>query len=263
MPAAGPSELEAALIIKSDAPRRLAEQMGSLTSIAGYRLHPEPPQPIRDLYFDTSERTLRAKHVALRLRTIGSLHLITLKGPSRQTDWGGAERLELEEPWSEQALARMVEALRRAGIALRQTSITTDARIQAMTSLGLVVVQDRETYRQPRNVARMDDPRGTPLAELAVDAVTYHFGAKVVRLYDVEIEAKSADGPPAVRAIAERLVSQYAPALQPWPYGKLVTGDVIDRLLRESALDGLLGPDNTLTPAAVERIEGVLTREGP
>lgn len=263
MPAVGPSELEAALIIRSDTPRRLAEQISELTSIAGHRLHPEPPQPIRDLYFDTPEHALASKHVALRLRTIGDRVLVTLKGPARLSDWGGAERLELEEPWSEKALARMVEGLRRAGAVLRPSQGAKGRPTEDLTALGLTAVQDRETHRQPRGVTRMDDTHGTQLAELAVDAVIYHFGETVIRLFDVEIEAKSAGGPPVVRAITERLVSRYRPALQPWPYGKLVTGEVIERLLRESALDGLLGPDNTLMPAAFDRIESVLTREGP
>jgi len=111
MPAAGPSELEAALIIRSKSPRRLAEQIGALNSIAGYRLHAEAPQPIHDLYFDTAGRVLAAKRIALRLRTIGSDHLLTVKGPSRLTDWGAAERPELEEPYSTEAVARMVDVL--------------------------------------------------------------------------------------------------------------------------------------------------------
>lgn len=263
MPAVGPSELEAALIIRSDAPRRLAEQISALTSIAGYRLHHEPPQPIRDLYFDTRERALAAKRVALRVRTIGQLHLLTVKGPSRRTEWGAAERLELEQPWSVEALDKTVATLRRAGVTLPRAANPTAAPIEVLRALGLDVVQDRETQRQPRSVTRPDDPRGTALAELAVDAVTYHFETKIVRMYEIEIEAKSAGGASAVRAIMDRLGAQFAPTLQPWPYGKLATGQTIERLLREGAFDGLLGADQTLSPAALERIEAVLTQEGP
>jgi len=125
------------------------------------------------------------------------------------------------------------------------------------------VVQDRETHRQPRSVTRPDDPRGTVLAELAMDTVIYHFEAKTVQMYEIEIEAKSAGGASAVKTIIERLVAQFAPALHPWPYGKLVTGQTIERLLREGAFDGLLEPDQTLSPAAFERIEDVLTQESP
>ena len=261
--AAGPNELEAALIVSSDAPRSVTERVAALTSIAGYRLRAEVPQPIHDLYFDTPERALAAKHVALRLRTIGSLHLVTVKGPSRRTEWGAAERLELEEPWSAEALEKMVGALQRAGVTLKRAANRMGAPVEVFRAFGFDVVQDRETQRQPRSVTRSDDPRGTTVAELAVDALAYHFETKIVRMYEVEIEAKTAGGGSAVRAITERLVAQFAPTLWPWPYGKLTTGDVIDRLLREGALEGLLGSDNTLSPAAVERIEAVLTREGP
>lgn len=261
--AAGHNEFEVALIVKSDAPRRVAEQVGALTSIAGYCLQPEAPQPIRDLYFDTPKRTLAAKHVALRLRTIGALRLLTVKGPSRRTEWGAAERLEFEESWSAGALDRTVETLRRAGVTLARAADATAAPIEVLRALGLDVVQDRETHRDPCGVTRSDDPLGTAVAELAVDAVAYHFDVNVVRMYEIEIEAKSAGGASAVRAIMDRLVTQFAPALRPWPYGKLATGDIVERLLREGALQGLLGIDNTLSPAALDRIEAVLTQEEP
>ena len=262
MPAAGPRELEAALIIRSDAPCRLAEQISTLTSIAGYHLQPEAPQPIHDAYFDTPQRALAAKHVALRLRTIGSLRLLTVKGPSRRTEWGAGERLELEEPWSAQSLEKMLDALRHA-LTLPRDPNAQGPPVDVIRALGLDVVQDRETHRQPRRVTRSDDPLGTALAELAVDAVTYHFGVNVVRMYEIEIEAKSAGGASVVRAIMDRLVAQFAPALRPWSYGKLITGDIIGRLLREGTLDSLLGADDALLAAAIDLIEGALTREGP
>jgi len=260
--AAGDKELEAALIVSSDTPQRIVRQIAALTLIAGYRLQPETPQPIHDSYFDTPRRALAAKRVALRLRTIGPLCLLTIKGPSRRTEWGAAERLEFEEPWSAEALDKLVDMLRLAGVTMGRAGRAQGPPVDVIRALGLDVVQDRETLRQPRSVTRSDDQRGVVVAELAVDAVTYHFDVNVVLMYEIEIEAKSAAGTSAVRAIMDRLVAQFAPSLHPWPYGKLITGDIIQRLLRQGALDGLL-VDNTLSPAALDRIEAVLTQEGP
>ncbi len=256
--AEGHKEFEAAVIVRSHTPRRVLGHVAALTSFAGYHLQPETPQPIHDTYFDTPGRVLAATRVAMRLRTIGALRLLTLKGPSRRTEWGAAERLELEEPWSAASLDKVVDALRHAGVTLSRDPDADGSPVDVIRALGLDVVQDRETQRQPRSVRRLDDPGGTALAELAVDAVIYHVEPKIVRMYEVEIEAKAAGGASAVRVIMERLVAEFAPALQPWPYGKLVTGDTIERLLREGTLENLLGEDDTLSPAAIDLIEGAL-----
>lgn len=254
----GHKELEAALIVRSHTPRRVLGHVAALTSVAGYRLQPETPQPIHDTYFDTPQRMLAAQRVALRLRTIGALRLLTLKGPSRRTEWGAAERLELEEPWSAGSLDKMVDALRHAGVTLPRDPDADGSPVDVIRALGLDVVQDRETQRQPRSVIRLDDLGETALAELAVDAVTYHVETNIVRMYEVEVEVKAAGGASAVRAIMERLVAEFAPALQSWPYGKLSTGDIVGRLLREGALGSLLGADDELLPPAIDLIEGAL-----
>jgi len=256
-------EFEIALIVRSETPRQVVGHVAALTSIAGYRLDAQTPQPIRDLYFDTPTRGLAAQRVAVRLRTVGASCFVAVKGPSRRNEWGAADRLEFEEPWSADALDRAVETLRRAGVTLPGAANPTAAAIDVLRGLGLDVVQDRETERQPRSVRGLDHPGGPALAELAVDAVAYHVEAKTVRMYEVEIEAKAAGGAPAVRAIMDRLVAQFAPALQLWPHSKLATGEIVEDLLRAGALDDLLGPDNTLLPAALDRIDAALTRENP
>lgn len=256
-------ELEAALTISADDPGRVAGEVAALSSIAGYRLRPGAPQPIHDLYLDTPQRGLLARRIALRLRTIARDRFVTVKGPPRQTAWGAVERLELEARWSAESLNLMIEALRGEGVTLPRASGRTGAPIETLRALGLDVVQDRRTHRRPRAVTRADDPRGVALAELAVDAVVYRLETAMVHLHQVEIEARSADGAPVVRAIVDRLATQFAPALRPWPYGKLVTGEAIARLLRTGSLTGLIGADGTLLPAGIERITLALTREGP
>jgi hypothetical protein len=131
-----------------------------------------------------------------------------------------------------------------------------------MRWLGLRVVQDRETHRRPRGVVREAELAGPVLAELAVDAVVFRTDHREVRLYDVEIEAKSPDGPAAAQSVAHALASRYAAALRRWPYGKLATGDVIEHLFAEGALHGLLAPDGALTPAAYDTLERVLVERG-
>jgi len=97
-------ELEATLLICSENPQEIVGQVASLTGIEDYRLLPQDPSKIHDIYFDTPDAFLNNKKIALRLRQIGTEQWITLKGPSYLTGWGSMERLEIEESWSKKSL---------------------------------------------------------------------------------------------------------------------------------------------------------------
>jgi hypothetical protein len=256
-----PREFEIALIVRSEAPRQVADHVAALASVAEYRLLPHPSLPIHDRYFDTADGALTAGRVALRLRTAGESLLIAIKGPARRVEWGAVERLEFEAPWSGETLSKAIDVLQESGVVMPHRRVCRDAPVEVLRALGLDIIQDRETERMPRSVTRSDDTGASVIAELAVDAVAYHVGAAVVRTYEVEIEAKSVEGPRAVQAISESLVSQFAPALRPWPHGKLATGQTIERLYRDGSLRGLLGADNTLSPSTLDLIEASLAGE--
>ncbi len=89
-------ECEATLIILSDDPQVVVQQIAVPTSVANYRLLPQGPQLIRDRYLDTPDKALQAKTLALRIRELQGHHWITLKGHSQPTVGGGVERLEIE-----------------------------------------------------------------------------------------------------------------------------------------------------------------------
>ena len=122
-----------------------------------------------------------------------------------------------------------------------------------MVSLGLEEVQARVTRRMPRDVLT-HGPEARPLAELAINAVTYHFRDARVRLFEVEVEAKGQGDASTVKRITESLHDEFPVQLLLWPYGKLPTGKAIQELLAEGDLDDLIGEDDILRPAAYERI---------
>jgi hypothetical protein len=125
-----------------------------------------------------------------------------------------------------------------------------------MASLGLEQVQTRVTTRTPRDlVAR--GAENEPLAELAIDAVTYRFRQGRVRLLEVEVEAKGGGDASTVERITARLRDEFPFQLGPWPYGKLPTGKAIQELLADSQLDGLTGQDGMLRPEDYEQIAEV------
>lgn len=256
-------EIEATLIIWSETPQVIAEQIARLNSIGNYRLLPQDSKTIHDLYLDTPDHALQNQKLALRVREIGATRWITLKGPSRPIgEWGGVERLEIEASWSQDALTRVVKEFMDRGIEVLQQRQEFDYvhPLDVMSSLGLEVVQRRECQRKVRNIVHAGKESGPVLAELAIDSVVYHFSDHQVCHHEVEIEAKWEDGPTVIKIVIERLDKMYRRALRRWDYGKLATGKAIEKLLSEEALEGLLNSNNNLKPIAYDKVDDYLKR---
>ncbi|HIE30313.1 TPA: CYTH domain-containing protein [Candidatus Poribacteria bacterium] len=259
-----PREIESTLIICSEKPKTVVRQIGSLTSIANYRLLFRDTETIHDLYFDTRDRSLQTRRLALRIREIGAMRWITLKGPSLPTDWGGVERLEIEEPWSQDALTRVVRELMSRKIKMPQQRQDFDYAhpLDVMMNLRLEIVQDRNTHRQVRNIVSASEESKSVLAELAIDSVVYHFSGQAICHHEVEIEVKVEDSFTVLKTVIESLVAMYNPALRRWHHGKLATGKAIENLLSEGALEGLLDIERNLKPVAYDKIDDYLMRGG-
>jgi len=255
-------ETETALLICGDDPAGIARRIAGLAEIASYRLVRRPFIRLRDLYFDTPDGLLRKQHLAMRLRESDQVCLITLKGPSRPAAGGGMERLEIEAPWSQAALQRITGELVKRGVSVRTLRLDTMARpLRVMNSLGLRVVQGRETRRTVRDVVPAGQTK-PQLAELAIDSVAYRFEYKRFKLHMIEVEAKSQDGLQALGAITRDLSKMFEPALRPWPYGKLATGLATEKLLRQGALKDLIDDDLHLSPAILGKLARSLKRTG-
>jgi len=113
-------ESESTLVILSEHPEAVADEIAGLTSIGSYLLLPQGSTMIHDIYFGVSDRELIKQGLALRVREIGTTRLITLKGPAQATDWGGIERFETEVPWSQDALSMIMEQLTDTEIEIPQ-----------------------------------------------------------------------------------------------------------------------------------------------
>jgi inorganic triphosphatase YgiF len=256
----GAIETEIAFVFSSGNAQRVRRHIADLTSIDKYQLLPQNSESLHDRYFDSPRHDLRAKGFALRLREIDKTPWITLKGPSKSTDWGGVERLEIEVPWSQDALNGVLEKLSDSRIKLQHGNKKPKGvePLDAMMGLGLRVVQDRQTHRQIRNVVIGE---GSPvLAELAIDSVVYHFTGQEVLHYELEIEAKVEDGSTVLKAVIASLVAIHGYTLRRWDHSKLATGMAIEELLGEEGAEGLLDVDNHLKPSAYDRIDDRLKR---
>ena len=82
----------------------------------------------------------------------------------------------------------------------------------------------------------------------------YHFAGGDVRLSEVELEAKSRKGRDIIEELSRQLLSDFGLALRRWRFGKLVTGEKIERLLTRGSLTSFMKGDR-LKPEAFASIE--------
>jgi hypothetical protein len=253
-------EIEAALIVYADAPRAIEQRLTDLQTLAEFSLIPRATEIIEDTYFDTTDRSLQARLIALRARRLDDTWRLTMKADAHRA-LAGEERLEIESAWSSGALHNVLSELRNRGVDVPGSpgELGSADPTAVMASLGLEEVQTRVTTRTPRNVV-LRGAESEQLAELAIDAVAYRFREEPVRLLEVEVEAKGRGDASIVERITARLHNAFPSQLRPWPYGKLPTGKAIQELLAIGQLDGLIGEDGMLRPVAYEQIARLLNR---
>lgn len=248
-------ELELVLLIVSDNPGSTAARIAKLESIDEYRLIPEPTKILHDIYLDTPDHNLGKKRINLRIRGSGGNYWITLKVSPGLFTRRRHERQEVEIPWSRESLSQITGMLVQRGVRLTMAPRLdlSLSQVDVMRQMGLQIVQDRETERTPRNIVEAKN-ESEVLAELEIDSVLYHFERHQIRLYELELEAKSQKGRGVLEDLSRRLLRDYASELRRWRYGKLVTGEKIERLLGTGELDNLV-KGSTLKPEGYSRIE--------
>jgi hypothetical protein len=282
-----PREVEGVLLVCADDPDGVARRLGAVDAIDRFDLLARPPQRIRDTYVDTGDGAVAGARVALRVRELDGRPLLTLKADARRTGTASA-RVELEAPWSAEALRAALDELRRRGLRLPDPPPEGSGEPQGgapvgregsgepqggapvgreplavLAGLGLHPTQVRDTTRTPRDVVERDRPGARPVAELAIDDVGYRFPGGTVRLLEAEVEAKGQGGLATVQALLGVLAEAFPGELRPWPYGKLVTGRAVERLLATGGLAGLLDPAGRLRPAAFDRLAEILSQNNP
>ena len=260
----GPHEVEGVLLVRAGDQEAAAAKVAALEAVGRFRLRHRPAQRIRDTYLDTGDGALGAARVAFRVRELDGSPLLTLKADAVRSGLA-AQRLELEAPWSAAALGMVLEELRRRGIAVVDAPEGAGAGepLADLAGLGLRPTQTRETTRTPRDVLEGDDAAAGPVAELTVDDVGYRLPAGTARLLEVEIEAKGSGGLETVQALLGALAEGFPGELRPWPYGKLATGRAVEQLLAAGRLEGLLGPDDRIRPAAHDLLAEFLAANSP
>ncbi|MBI5879440.1 MAG: CYTH domain-containing protein [Chloroflexi bacterium] len=259
---ASPVELEVAFMIRAVNAPAIGRLIAGLQRIGDYSMHHTGAHRIRDIHFDTLERRLGTRGFVLRIRRLDAGDLLTLKGASRATTWGGVERLEIEGPWSSDTYGQIEQALAGAGIDLGMSAANFEAadHIAAMRAAGFDIIQYRETGRITFSVS---DDGGAQLAELSLDRVSLRLGARIARFTQAEIESKSAAGASQLPALTAALRAQMGDALRDWPFGKLATGLALADRFAAGVLDDYCDADGEVTPEGVDALEQLLTARRP
>jgi len=257
-----PQESEIALAISSHEPQEILERIASLRALPGYQLIPGDSMDMHDLYFDTRDRALDPLRLALRVRETGPTALLALKGPEEKVDSGLVVRLEIEEPWSQAVVTKVISELAARGIQLSEPeSIPDHVRPrEVLEDLGFEVIQDRETRRQVRNITPRDKENGPVLAEMDIDSVVYRLGEEEIRHYEVEVELNPETEVGTIAQVRDALTKELGDGLRRWAHSKLAIGFALEELRIKGALEGALDPEGNLKPAAYDRIDEYLKR---
>ncbi len=257
-----PREVEGVLLVRAGDQEAAGRRVAALEAVDRFELRPRPDQRIRDVYLDTGDGALAAAPVAFRVRELDGRPLLTLKADPVRAGLA-TERLELEAPWSAEALQAVLEELRRRGVELPVPPEGPGEPLADLAALGLRPTQIRETTRTPRDVLERGDPGAGPVAELTVDDVADRLPGGTARLLEVEVEAKGPGGLETVQALLAALAEALPEDLRPWPYGKLATGRAVERLLASGRLEGLLDRGGRVRPAAHDLLAAFLAQNSP
>ena len=257
-------EVEGVLLVNADDQAAAGDRVAALETVDRFQLRPRPAHRIRDVYVDTGDGALAGSRVAFRFREQDGRPLLTLKADVVRSGLA-SERLELEAPWSAEALQAALEELRHRGVELPTQPQRAGAGepLADLAALGLHPTQTRETTRTPRDVVERDDPGAGPVAELTLDDVAYQLPAGRARLLEVEVEAKGPGGMETVQSVLGALAERFPDDLRPWPYGKLATGRAVEQLLASGRLEGLLDGEDRIRPAAHNLLAEFLGENSP
>ena len=99
-----------------------------------------------------------------------------------------------------------------------------------MKEIGMDVLEDQQVDRETKDIFPPGGDDGPALAELSIDSVSYHFRGTTVRLFELEIEAKSCHGSKALSRFRDR-PRGLDQSLGGWSFIKLETGRDPEKLI--------------------------------
>lgn len=228
------TEIETKLVVIAEDPQTLMDEIACRERMGDYLIKPLGTRTFTDTYYDTLERTLTARGVAVRTRHQKGSVIFCIKESERIREDGAAFREELEMPWSARCIEHIERVMQNGPVGKRKILYETDASGSALASLGLFSIQTRQTRR---NTCEICSPGlNEPLAELALDAVRYCIRDKELLHHEIEVEARNPSSELHMTRFTGLLRTYYPDNLMRWDHNKLVTGMAMDRLMTYSRI---------------------------
>lgn len=255
-------ESEVTFIITPGSGDAILTKIKSLKSIGEYQFSPIKQQNIQDIYFDTEKSALESHQSALRIRLLNNQTLITLKGSEHPNRWGGINRMEIEEKWSQESLEIITSKLKEKGIIIpyEKEFFVQDNPVATFQNMQLLAIQKRDTHRTTKDITfSPNDKPPITLAELAIDTCKYYVSNETINHVEIEMEMKSDLQQPHKRSLVNIFMDTYKSRMQIWPHNKLSTGNAIAHLYATGELSHLIRNNKHLNPEAYPLIDQYLS----
>lgn len=218
-------------------------------------------QIIMDTYYDTPDRELRSMKFGLRIRVVGALALVTLKGPAVTGPSGTMEREELEGAPDEDFFSFLVSRIISLGVHLNKNYKRDPDPHELLTNVGLVPIQRRTTTRVIRSLCHKNSLE--PAVELALDTVLYTIGNFDVTHREMEVEMMKGSSAHRYQKLVLSLVEAFLPVARVWMVDKLALGFWLEEYNNLGLLQGFIDGNGRLGEKAYELIEKEILEASP
>jgi inorganic triphosphatase YgiF len=252
------TEIETTLVVLGDEPKNLLEELSTHKSIGPYHLTSRGMNVFTDTYYDTVERSLSGRRIALRTRDTAGSVIFCIKQGEHIQGTGTAVREELELPWSRQCLDHAARIIQDPPTSPIKGPSNMDTPAQCLAYLGLVPIQSRKTKRQVFDIS--DAFREETLAELALDEVSYSIPGCSILHYEIEVEATSPSFENHIVRFTDLLRSSYPEKLMRWDHNKLITGIAMEELMKDGRIASVPGKMTRLSRSSYDVIDAFLKK---
>jgi inorganic triphosphatase YgiF len=252
------TEIETTLVVLGDEPQNFMEELSAHKAIGPYHLTSRGIKVFTDTYFDTVERSLSGKGIALRTRDTEGSVIFCIKQGEHILGTGTAIREELELPWSRQCLDHAAHIIQDPLISLIKVPSPMDSPTQCLACLGLFPIQSRTTKRLVLDVSYA--LREETMAELALDEVSYSISGCSILHYEIEVEAKGPSGETHLVRFTDLIRQTYPARLMRWDHNKFITGIAMEELIKDGRIASIPGRMTRLSRSSYGVIDAFLKK---
>lgn len=229
-----PTETEAKLLIVSVVPQQIVDVIRKLPFVGEFPLGEEMNQSFDDMYFDLPDRALSRKKWAIRVRRYSHVEKVAMKGPASELSDGALKRPELEMRWDMDCPEQILQMIESLGVDHKKSELRPTDAERFLVSIGFEVIQRRETHRITRKI--VDPTNSVPVAELAIDRVSFAAGDEKLVHYEIEIESWATRECPVIEESLRFLTEKLGSLVTPWRLDKLTTVQIVCDLFESGKL---------------------------